>query len=77
MVVGGKSAALSAGIGFPLADKLSSEQRRDAGIVLLLVGAISPFPWLSKYSARASSKATMTGQKRRKLWATKSSGVRT
>ncbi|MHB8910937.1 MAG: hypothetical protein ACYDAA_18840 [Syntrophales bacterium] len=33
-----------AGIGFLLADKLSNEQRRAAGIVLLLVGAISTIP---------------------------------
>ena len=40
-IIGGTRVALGAGIGFLLADKLSSEQRRAAGIVLLLVGAIS------------------------------------
>ena len=40
-LIAGTRVALGAGIGFLLADKLSSEQRRDTGIVLLLVGAIS------------------------------------
>ena len=43
-MIGGTRVALGAGIGFLLADKLSSEQRRAAGIVLLLVGAISTIP---------------------------------
>ena len=43
-MIGGTRVALGAGIGFLLADKLSSEQRRTAGIVLLLVGAISTIP---------------------------------
>ena len=43
-MIGGTRVALGAGIGFLLADKLSSEQRRAAGIVLLLVGVISTIP---------------------------------
>jgi hypothetical protein len=43
-LIAGTRVALGAGIGFLLADKLSSEQRRAAGIVLLLVGAISTIP---------------------------------
>ena len=43
-MIGGTRVALGAGIGFLLADKLSNEQRRAAGIVLLLVGAISTIP---------------------------------
>jgi uncharacterized protein YjeT (DUF2065 family) len=43
-MIGGTRVALGAGIGFLLADKLSGEQRRAAGIVLLLVGAISTIP---------------------------------
>ena len=43
-LIAGTRVALGAGIGFLLADKLSSEQRRTAGIVLLLVGAISTIP---------------------------------
>jgi uncharacterized protein YjeT (DUF2065 family) len=43
-MIGGTRVALGVGIGFLLADKLSSEQRRAAGIVLLLVGAISTIP---------------------------------
>jgi uncharacterized protein YjeT (DUF2065 family) len=43
-MIGGTRVALGAGIGFLLADKLSGEQRRTAGIVLLLVGAISTIP---------------------------------
>ena len=35
---------LGVGIGFLLADKLSSEQHRATGIVLLLVGTISTIP---------------------------------
>jgi hypothetical protein len=43
-LIAGTRVALGAGMGFLLADKLSSEQRRAAGIVLLLVGAISTIP---------------------------------
>jgi hypothetical protein len=43
-LIAGTRMALGAGIGFLLADKLSSEQRRAAGIVLLLAGAISTIP---------------------------------
>jgi hypothetical protein len=43
-MIGGTRVALGAGIGFLRADKLSSEQRRAAGIVLLFVGAISTIP---------------------------------
>ena len=43
-MIGGTRVVLGAGIGFLLANKLSSEQRRAAGIVLLLVGAISTIP---------------------------------
>ncbi len=43
-LIAGTRVALGAGIGFLLADKLSDEQRRAAGIVLLLVGAISTIP---------------------------------
>ena len=43
-MIGGTRVALGAGIGFLLADELSSEQRRTAGILLLLVGAISTIP---------------------------------
>ena len=43
-LIAGTRVALGAGIGFLLAEKLSSEQRRAAGIVLLLVGAISTIP---------------------------------
>lgn len=43
-LIAGTRVALGAGIGFLLADKLNSEQRRAAGIVLLLVGAISTIP---------------------------------
>jgi hypothetical protein len=43
-LIAGTRVALGAGIGFLLADKLSSEQRQAAGILLLLVGAISTIP---------------------------------
>jgi hypothetical protein len=43
-LIAGTRVALGAGIGLLLADKLSSEQRQAAGILLLLVGAISTIP---------------------------------
>jgi len=43
-LIAGTRVALGAGIGFLLADKLSSEQRQASGILLLLVGAISTIP---------------------------------
>ena len=43
-LIGGTRVALGAGLGFLLTNKLSDEQRRAAGWVLLLVGAITTIP---------------------------------
>ena len=43
-LIGGTRAALGAGIGLLLADRLSEEQRRAVGWTLLLVGAITTVP---------------------------------
>ena len=44
MLIGGTRAALGAGIGLLLADKLNDNQRRGAGWALLAVGALSTIP---------------------------------
>jgi hypothetical protein len=43
-LIGGTRAALGAGLGLLLADRLSEDQRRAVGWTLLLVGAISTIP---------------------------------
>ena len=43
-LIAGTRVALGLGVGFLLSDKLSTEQRRAAGTVLLLVGAITTVP---------------------------------
>ncbi len=43
-LVGGTRAALGAGLGLLLADRLSPDQRRAAGWALFLVGALSTIP---------------------------------
>ena len=45
-LIAGTRAALGAGIALLLADRLSSEQRRAAGLSLALVGVISTVPLL-------------------------------
>jgi hypothetical protein len=43
-LIGGTRAALGAGLGLLLADKLNDDQRRAVGWTLLLVGALSTLP---------------------------------
>jgi len=43
-LIAGTRAALGAGLGLLLADRLSAEQRRGVGWTLLLVGALSTVP---------------------------------
>jgi hypothetical protein len=43
-LIAGTRAAFGAGIGLLLAEKLSRDTRRGAGIALLLVGALSTIP---------------------------------
>jgi hypothetical protein len=43
-IIGGTRAALGAGLGLLLADRLSAEQRRAVGWTLLAVGVISTIP---------------------------------
>jgi hypothetical protein len=44
ILVGGTRAALGLGIGLLLKDKLNKDQRRAAGLALVLVGALSTVP---------------------------------
>ena len=44
LLIGGTRAALGAGLGLLIADKLSPEARRGAGWALLAVGALSTIP---------------------------------
>jgi hypothetical protein len=43
-LIAGTRAALGVGIGLLLADRLSREQRRAAGLALLAVGVVTTFP---------------------------------
>lgn len=51
-LIAGTRGALGAGIALLLADRLSSEQRRAAGLALALVGAISTVPLLLEVLAK-------------------------
>jgi len=44
LLIGGTRAALGAGLGLLIADKLSPDARRGAGWALLAVGALSTIP---------------------------------
>ena len=44
ILVGGTRAALGLGIGLLVKDKLNKDQRRAAGLALVLVGALSTIP---------------------------------
>ena len=43
-LIGGTRAALGVGVGLLLKDKLSKDQRKAAGLALVLVGALSTIP---------------------------------
>ncbi len=44
VLIGGTRAALGAGLGLLIADKLSRDARRGAGCALLAIGALSTIP---------------------------------
>jgi hypothetical protein len=57
-LIAGTRAALGIGIGLLLADRLSREQRRAAGIALVAIGGLTTFPiladiWGRRQCARA------------------------
>jgi hypothetical protein len=43
-LIGGTRAALGAGVGLLLADRLSKDQRRSAGWTLMIIGAVTTIP---------------------------------
>lgn len=51
-LIAGTRGALGAGVALLLADRLSSEQRKAAGMALALVGAISTVPLLLEVLAK-------------------------
>ena len=51
-LIAGTRGALGAGVALLLADRLSSEQRRAAGLALALLGAISTVPLLLEVLAK-------------------------
>lgn len=51
-LIAGTRGALGAGIALLLADRLSSEQRRAAGLALALVGGLSTVPLLLEILAK-------------------------
>jgi uncharacterized membrane protein YfcA len=57
-LIGGTRAALGAGLGLLLADRLSEEQRRAIGWTLLLVGAITTVPLALEVLAGLRSNTT-------------------
>ena len=44
MLIGGTRVALGLGIGLLIRDKLSKDQRKGAGLALLIVGAVTTIP---------------------------------
>jgi len=44
MLIGGTRVALGLGIGLLIRDKLSKDQRKAAGLALLIVGAVTTIP---------------------------------
>jgi hypothetical protein len=53
-IIAGTRAALGAGVGLLVADKLSDERRRGIGWALVGVGIISTIPIVSELSSRRS-----------------------
>ena len=54
-LIAGTRAALGAGIGLLLADKLKADERRAVGWTLLLVGALSTLPLALKILSKRES----------------------
>ncbi len=59
-LVAGTRAALGAGLGLLLADRLSTDQRRAIGWTLLLVGGLSTIPLTFEVLSRSHSAAPTT-----------------
>ena len=64
-IIGGTRAALGAGAGLLLADRLSPEQRKAAGWALLFVGVISTIPILAQLAGSSSADHSSNGRHRR------------
>ena len=64
-LIAGTRAALGAGLGLLLADRLSSSQRRAVGWALVLVGAVSTVPLAVEVlgKSRPSESPVWTGQR--------------
>jgi len=54
-LIGGTRAALGAGLGLLLADRLNNDQRRAIGWTLFAVGAITTIPILAQVLSRSQS----------------------
>jgi hypothetical protein len=52
-LIGGTRAALGAGVGLLLADKLKGNPRRAVGVTLVLVGALSTIPIVRNVMAKS------------------------
>jgi hypothetical protein len=68
-LIGGTRAALGAGLGLLLADRLEAGQRRAVGWTLLLIGAATTIPLAIEVlgGSRQSSPTGSPGQTRRRL----------
>jgi hypothetical protein len=66
-LIAGTRAALGAGLGLLLADRLTTEQRRAIGWTLLLFGAISTIPLAFEILGKLSSSA-LPEQTRSAIW---------
>jgi hypothetical protein len=53
-LIGGTRAALGAGVGLLLADKLKGKPRRAVGLTLFLVGAVSTIPLVRNVIAKSN-----------------------
>src|SRR5438105_2901266 len=63
-LIAGTRAALGAGLGLLLADRLKDEQRRAVGWTLLAVGVLSTIPLATQVIFRRDSNRTQDGQAR-------------
>jgi hypothetical protein len=61
-LIAGTRAALGAGIGLLLADRLNDEQRRAVGWTLLAVGAITTIPLAAEVVFRGNQSAAPMGE---------------